>query len=50
MAGRGWRLLLQVDSTDDMLVGDMGTLYFVSPEADLAAGDVSRVIGIMQRT
>jgi uncharacterized protein YwqG len=48
LAGDGWRLLGQIDSTDDLLFGDAGALYLVIPEADLMDRRLDRVMGIMQ--
>jgi uncharacterized protein YwqG len=48
VAGDGWRLLGQIDSTDDLLFGDAGALYLVIPEADLVDRRFDRVMGIMQ--
>jgi hypothetical protein len=49
-AGAGWRLLLQVDSDDaaGWMWGDVGTVYFWIPAADLAAGRFDRVWLIFQ--
>jgi hypothetical protein len=47
-AGKGWSLLGQIDSTADLMFGDAGTVYFVIPDLDLAAGRFDRVMGIMQ--
>lgn len=47
-AGTGWRLLGQIDSTDDLVFADAGTVYLTIPDADLIAGRFDRVMGIMQ--
>jgi hypothetical protein len=39
-----WRLLLQVDSEDDLMVGDAGMLYYWIRKADLDAGRFDRVV------
>lgn len=44
-----WRLLLQLDSDDTLMWGtDSGRLYLMVHEADLAAGDFSRVVPLTQ--
>ncbi len=44
-----WRLLLQLDSDDTLMWGtDSGRLYLMVHEADLAAGDFSRVVAQTQ--
>lgn len=44
-----WRLLLQLDSDDTLMWGtDSGRLYLMVHEADLAAGDFSRVVALTQ--
>lgn len=48
LAGEGWMLLAQIDATDDLMFGDLGSLYLVIPEADLHARRFDRVLGIMQ--
>ncbi|MBU2669152.1 DUF1963 domain-containing protein [Actinoplanes bogorensis] len=43
-----WRLLWQIDSTDDWMWGDMGKLYFWIRRQDLAAGRFDRVWALIQ--
>lgn len=44
-----WRLLLQLDSDDTRMWGtDTGRLYLLIHEADLVAGDFSRVVALTQ--
>jgi hypothetical protein len=44
-----WRLLLQLDSDDTLMWGtDSGRLYLMVHEADLAAGDFTRVVALTQ--
>ena len=50
LAGEGWMLLAQIDSTGDVMFGDVGSLYLVIPETDLHARRFDRVLGIMQCT
>lgn len=40
---RRWTTLVQIDSDDDMLWGDVGTLYWLARYDDLAVGDLTRV-------
>ncbi len=49
-ANNDWQLLLQIDSDDDaeMMWGDSGILYFWIRQADLRAGDFSKVWTILQ--
>ena len=45
----GWRLLLQLDSDDQVMWGtDTGRLYLLVPDADLARRDFTRVVAITQ--
>ncbi|CAN5209552.1 hypothetical protein BH20ACT16_BH20ACT16_16250 [soil metagenome] len=48
LAGEGWLLLAQLESTGELLFGDMGALYLVIPRTDLEARRFDRVLGIMQ--
>lgn len=48
LAGRGWTLLAQFESTDALMFGDAGVLYLVLPHTDLLAHRFDRVLGIMQ--
>ena len=48
LAGEGWMLLAQIDSTGDLMFGDVGSLYLVIPETDLNARRFDRILGIMQ--
>lgn len=43
-----WVLLFQVDSYDDVLWGDVGTLYWLARTDDLAHGDLSNTQFVMQ--
>jgi uncharacterized protein YwqG len=43
-----WRLLLQIDSNDDMMWGDAGMIYFWIPTASLRAGRFDDVWAILQ--
>lgn len=38
-----WTLLVQIDSDDDMLWGDVGTLYWLARHDDLVRGDLTQV-------
>ena len=45
----GWRLLLQLDSDDQVMWGtDTGRLFVLVPDADLLRRDFSRVVAITQ--
>ena len=48
LAGEGWLLLAQFESTGRLMFGDAGALYLVIPRGDLDARRFDRVIGIMQ--
>jgi hypothetical protein len=48
LAGEGWVLLAQIDSTGELMFGDAGALYLVMPRCDLDACRFDRVLGIMQ--
>jgi uncharacterized protein YwqG len=48
LAGDGWVLLAQIESTGRLMFGDAGALYLVIPHADLQASRFDRVLGIMQ--
>lgn len=48
LRGEDWSLLAQIDGTVGLEFGDAGSLYLVLPTADLLAGRVDRVMGIMQ--
>jgi hypothetical protein len=48
LAGEGWTLLGQIDSTGDLELGDDGALYLLIPEVDLTARRFDRVLGVMQ--
>lgn len=48
LAGEGWTLLAQIESTGELLFGDAGALYLVIPQHDLVARRFDRVVGIMQ--
>jgi uncharacterized protein YwqG len=48
VAGEGWTLLAQIDSTGELMFGDAGALYLVIPEVDLELRRFDRVMGIMQ--
>ena len=48
LAGEGWALLAEFDSSGDLMFGDAGAVYYVLPEADLRAQRFDRVMGIMQ--
>lgn len=39
-----WLLLVQIDSDDDMMWGDAGTLYWLARKDALAVGDLSNVL------
>jgi uncharacterized protein YwqG len=43
-----WRLLLQIDSNDEMMWGDEGTIYFWIPVTSLRAGRFDDVRAILQ--
>jgi uncharacterized protein YwqG len=48
LAGEGWMLLGQIDSTGDLMFGDAGAIYLLIPEVDLDARRFDRVLGVMQ--
>ena len=48
LTGEGRMLLAQLESTDDLVFGDVGALFLVIREADLDARRFDRVVGIMQ--
>lgn len=43
-----WVLLFQVDSDDEVMWGDVGTLYWLARPEDLARGDLSNIRFVMQ--
>jgi uncharacterized protein YwqG len=48
LRGEGWELLAQFGSSQDLMFGDGGDLYYVIPSADLHERRFDRVMGIMQ--
>jgi hypothetical protein len=48
LAGRGWRLLAQIDQVPGLMFGDAGILYLLVTEVDLESGRFERVLGIVQ--
>ncbi len=48
LAGNGWTLLGQIESTGQLMFGDAGALFLVIPAHDLEAQRFDRVLGIMQ--
>lgn len=48
LAGEGWMLLGQIESTGELMFGDAGALYLLILRDDLDARRFDRVLGIMQ--
>ena len=48
IAKTNWLLLLQLDSNQDFMWGDVGRLYFMTPRADLEAADFTNVKCVLQ--